>query len=203
MERLMRALLGWLFTTSGVVLISTGHGDILVYAPLAVMAICALSGFLAAHHNASPTLRTGAPGIRPQRAVAYHRVLIVEDEPVLRRVLARNLFARGLAVRVVLTGADAAAELGGGWPDLMLLDVDLPDRSGWDLMREMRRRGIVVPTIVMSAVRVGRVRIDELGPMAVLPKPFPLDELFRLVNGSADAVDDLSYAGPPERKTAK
>jgi hypothetical protein len=41
----------------------------------------------------------------------------------------------------------------------------------------------------MSAVRVGRVRIDELAPLAVLPKPFPLDELFRLVTGSADDAD--------------
>jgi CheY-like chemotaxis protein len=189
MERLMRALLGWLFATSGLVLISTGHGDTLIYAPLLLMAICALSGFLAAHHNANATLGSGAPGIGPKRTGTYHRVLIVEDDPVLRRVLARNLVAHGLAVRVVLTGADAAAELGGGWPDLMLLDVNLPDRSGWQVMREMRRRGVVVPTIVISEVRVARIRIDELGPMAVLPKPFPLDELFRLVNGSADDAD--------------
>ena len=48
-------------------------------------------------------------------------------------------------------------------------------------MRELRRLGIEVPTIVVSAVRVSQSRLDEFHPMAYLPKPFPLEALLRLV----------------------
>ncbi len=63
----------------------------------------------------------------------------------------------------------------------MLLDINLPDHSGWDVMRELRRLGIDVPTIVVSAVRVSQSRLEEFHPMAYLPKPFPLEALLRLV----------------------
>ena len=63
----------------------------------------------------------------------------------------------------------------------MLLDISLPDRTGWDVLRELRERGLVVPTIIVSAVRVGPSRLAEFRPLAYLPKPFPLEALLRLV----------------------
>ena len=70
-------------------------------------------------------------------------------------------------------------------PDLILLDINLPDRTGWDVLRDLERRNIDVPTIVVSAVRVSQSRLDEFHPMAYLPKPFPIEALLRLVFGSA------------------
>jgi len=117
----------------------------------------------------------------PKAAGAYRSVLLVEDEAPFRQVIARNLSGRGLLVREVGTAAEAVTEMTTNCPDLMLLDINLPDRSGWDVMRDLRRLGIDVPTIVVSAVRVNQSRLDEFHPMAYLPKPFPLEALLRLV----------------------
>jgi DNA-binding response OmpR family regulator len=134
-------------------------------------------------------------GNQPRRL--YRSVLLVEDEPTFRRVIARNLSGRGMLVREVGTADEAVALSTTDRPDLMLLDINLPDRSGWDVMRELRRLGIDVPTIVVSAVRVNQSRLDEFHPMAYLPKPFPLEALLRLVfkttaddvRGSAETED--------------
>jgi DNA-binding response OmpR family regulator len=114
-------------------------------------------------------------------------VLVVEDEATLRRVVVRNLTARGLAVREAETAAEALRAVADERPDLLLLDLNLPDRSGWDVLRELRRQGIELPTIVVSAVRCGPERLGEFRPLAYLPKPFPLDALLRLVMPSAEA----------------
>jgi DNA-binding response OmpR family regulator len=111
----------------------------------------------------------------------YRSVLLVEDEAVFRRVIARNLSGRGLLVHEVGTAREAVDVSTADRPDLMLLDINLPDRSGWDVLRELRKLGIDVPTIVVSAVRVNQSRLEEFHPMAYLPKPFPLEALLRLV----------------------
>jgi DNA-binding response OmpR family regulator len=65
----------------------------------------------------------------------------------------------------------------------MLLDIDLPDRTGWDLLRTLETRAIQIPTIVVSGTRVTPERLAQFRPIAYLPKPFPLDALLRLVIG--------------------
>jgi len=116
----------------------------------------------------------------------YRRVLLVEDEPPLRRVVSRNLTGRGLQVREAETAAEALAAVRSDRPDLLLLDINLPDRTGWDVLRELRGRGQEVPTIVISAVRVTESRLEEFRPLAYLPKPFPLEALLRLVFGAEE-----------------
>jgi DNA-binding response OmpR family regulator len=117
-----------------------------------------------------------------QRAVAqFRRVLIVEDEATLRHVLARNLTGRGLRVSEA-DSADAAVDaVAQERPDLILLDINLPDRTGWDVLRELRRRDIDIPTVVISAVRANPSRIAEFHPLAYLPKPFQIEALLRFV----------------------
>jgi len=114
----------------------------------------------------------------------YRRVLLVEDEAPLRRVIARNLTGRGVAVREAATVSEALSELSAEVPDLILLDINLPDRTGWDVLRDLKQRGVDIPTIVVSAVRVSQTRLDEFHPTAYLPKPFPIDALLRLVFGT-------------------
>ena len=113
----------------------------------------------------------------------YRRVLVVEDEAPLRRVIARNLTSRGVQVREAATVDEALQASSTEVPDLLLLDINLPDRTGWDVLRALKQRNILVPTIVVSAVRVSQSRLDEFQPMAYLPKPFPIDALLRLVIG--------------------
>jgi DNA-binding response OmpR family regulator len=125
----------------------------------------------------------------------YRRVLLVEDEVPLRRVVARNLTSRGVQVREAGTAFEAIQAAITDPPDLLLLDINLPDQTGWDVLRELKRRGNELPTIVVSAVRIGQQRLEEFHPLAYLPKPFPIDALLRLVvsgprNGSEGRLDD-------------
>ena len=115
---------------------------------------------------------------------AYRRVLLVEDDESLCRVVARNLEARGIAVRCVQSVGAALREIAAARPDLIVLDINLPDRPGWELCRALAARGIKLPTVIVSAVRVTPERIAEFGPVAYLPKPFPLEALLRLVVGT-------------------
>jgi DNA-binding response OmpR family regulator len=125
------------------------------------------------------------------------RVLLVEDEVPLRRIIARNLTSRGLMVQEVGTAKDAVQAVVTQRPDLLLLDINLPDQTGWDVLRELKRRGREVPTIVVSAVRVTHNRLDEFRPLAYLPKPFPIDALLRLVlepeSQRAETLPDVEY----------
>jgi DNA-binding response OmpR family regulator len=112
---------------------------------------------------------------------SHKLVLLVEDEPTLRTIIARNLVARGHRVVEADSARQALARLNEDEPDLMLLDINLPDRSGWDILREMRRQGKNVPVVIISAVRVSAARLEEFRPLAFLPKPFPLEALLRVV----------------------
>ncbi|HEY7738635.1 MAG TPA: response regulator [Candidatus Limnocylindria bacterium] len=124
---------------------------------------------------------TNAPtsGSSPD-GLAYPHVLVIEDEPNLRMIVRRNLEHRGVQVTEAADAAEALTALAEA-PDLLLLDINLPDRTGWDVLRELRERGPIPPTVVVSAVRVPAERLREFGVVAYLPKPFPIDALTRLV----------------------
>jgi DNA-binding response OmpR family regulator len=116
--------------------------------------------------------------------------LIIEDENPLRRILTLNLARRGYNVVEADTGEAALdavrASVSGAIPfDLLLLDINLPDQSGWDVLRRLREDPHLAmwpppAVIVMSAVRPQEKRIAEFHPDAVLLKPFPIEALLRL-----------------------
>jgi DNA-binding response OmpR family regulator len=112
------------------------------------------------------------------------QVLIVEDEAPLRHIVARNLERRGCRVveaESVVEAEQALRTTGRQW-DLILLDVNLPDASGWDVLRQLHERATPTPkVIVMSALRPAQSRIEAFRPDAVLLKPFPIEALLRLV----------------------
>src|SRR5258708_16355127 len=110
----------------------------------------------------------------------YRRVLLVEDEPALRRIIARNLTTRGLDVAEAGTVGEALTALNFETPDLILLDINLPDRSGWDVLRDLQRRHIAVPTIVVSALPVSPSPLAQFQAIALLPQAFFIDALFKL-----------------------
>lgn len=110
-------------------------------------------------------------------------ILLVEDDATLSWLIAANLTRHGLRVREAQTAHDALRAVQDARPDLLILDIDLPDRTGWDVLRELSRRGIAVPTVVTSSSWVNPCRLDEFRPRAYLPKPFPLETLLRLVVG--------------------
>ena len=130
--------------------------------------------------------------------ILYPRVMIVEDEAPLRRIIARNLTGRGVLVEEAGTAEEAVSKVLAEQPDLVLLDVNLPDRSGWDVLRDLSCRGVEVPVIVVTAVNVTPNRLQEFQPLAYLPKPFPIEALLRLVLGPRENGGDQQPAATPE-----
>lgn len=108
-------------------------------------------------------------------------ILLVEDELRLRRTLVRSLEGRGYRVVEAATAADAVSAALGTDFAVMLLDVNLPDATGWDVLRQLRAAGCEVPVVVLSAVPPNPTRVREFRPLGVLYKPFPIDALLRLI----------------------
>ena len=109
------------------------------------------------------------------------RILIVEDDPVSWRALADYLSAHGFTTLVACNGQDGLRRFHEDKPDLMLIDVQLPLRNGFELCFDVRQtpRGRDLPILLMSAVYtdVEHARpyaIDGLGAQDYLLKPFRL-----------------------------
>jgi len=117
------------------------------------------------------------------------RILLVEDETALADVIARNLRARHHDVAVVPTAEAALLEMAQTWPDAMILDVNLPDLTGWDILRRLSaadRQKLSV--IVVSAAPISQKRIEEFKPDHTLQKPFPIDALMRILGEMTPAT---------------
>lgn len=107
------------------------------------------------------------------------RVLIVEDEPAVADLLDRTLREAAWAPDVVVTGEAALEALAVNEYDLAVIDVGLPDMSGFDVCREWRRRGGATPMLILTA-RQGlgdRVTGLDAGADDYLGKPFAVEEL--------------------------
>lgn len=123
-------------------------------------------------------------------------ILLVEDEPQLRQVLALTLARLGYRVETAGTAAGAAQAILRRPPDVLVLDNNLPDGTGWGVLRQLGSQGITcasLPTIMMSAGAPARQRVTEFRPRAFLPKPFPVDALTRLI---AEALADRATGTP-------
>ena len=107
------------------------------------------------------------------------RILIVDDEPAMVRGLEDNLRYEGYQTVAAGDGRQGLALALSEAPDLILLDVMMPGMSGWDVCRELRRRGVDVPIIMLTArgEESDRVQGLELGADDYVSKPFGLREL--------------------------
>lgn len=136
------------------------------------------------------------------------RILVVEDDPSMRVLIARVLKENGFEATSAREGREMASLLSTGTFDLILLDVMLPGRNGLDLCRDIRKTSNV-PIMMVSAHgdEIDRVLGLEIGADDYLPKPFGAKELvariralLRRSKGPADSVgaqtlDVLTFAG--------
>ena len=106
-------------------------------------------------------------------------VLIVDDDAVLRRSLARALRLAGFRTDVAEGGRDALERIAAGRPDVVVLDVSMPDLSGTEVCRRLRADGNEVPVVMLSALDEADDRISGLqaGADDYLVKPFVTAEL--------------------------
>ena len=127
------------------------------------------------------------------------RVLLVEDDASLGRTLAERLEREQMAVKWVRTVADAKAELGAGGWNLAIVDVTLPDGSGFGLARQIRKES-ATPLMFMTALNSAESRLEgfEIGAEEYLPKPFHLKEFIirvRLLLARQRPPDPLRVGG--------
>jgi two-component system KDP operon response regulator KdpE len=106
------------------------------------------------------------------------RVLVVDDEPPIRKLLRMGLTAQGYQIAEAPNGK-TALELLGQSPDLIILDLGLPDIEGLELLRTIRARNERVPIVVLSSRddETGKVQALDHGADDYVTKPFGMDEL--------------------------
>lgn len=132
----------------------------------------------------------------PDTPLVGARILLVEDDAVLRNLMAQNLLARSHDVCSTEDASTALAHLRSRTFDLVILDINLPDQSGWEVLRTAMREGTlsppsiddehrVLPVVILSAVRVSQHYLTEFRPLAYLRKPFALSALLRLAAEAA------------------
>jgi DNA-binding response OmpR family regulator len=105
-------------------------------------------------------------------------ILLVDDDLGLVSVLSTRLRRHGFEVTVARTGHDALRRLDAAWPDLVLLDLMLPEIDGEELAGQIKRRADI-PIIVLSAISTSESKVDLLQRFAedYVTKPFEFDEL--------------------------
>jgi two-component system, OmpR family, KDP operon response regulator KdpE len=113
------------------------------------------------------------------------RILVVDDEPQIGRVLRRSLSARGYEVQVAINGEEALNVFNTWSPDLVITDLSMPNMGGIELCRRIRAISRV-PIIVLSVKGEERTKVEALdhGADDYVTKPFGIDELIARVRAT-------------------
>ena len=112
------------------------------------------------------------------------RVLVIDDDLPLRGMLAAALRQHGFRVLLAGDGGEGQRALNIHHPNVILLDLAMPNVNGWDFLQRLKESGHLgrVPIIVLSAhLRVDPQAVLQMGVSAILPKPFNLTELIDLI----------------------
>ncbi len=113
------------------------------------------------------------------------KVLVVDDEPPIRKLLRLGLSTQGYDILDAPSGK-AALELIGQKPDLIILDLGLPDVDGLELLRLMREKSEGVPIVVLSSrgEEAAKVQALDLGADDYVTKPFGMEELLARIRAA-------------------
>jgi two-component system OmpR family response regulator len=145
------------------------------------------------------------PDAREERAVtegnAGTRLLVVDDEPNIVELLSASLRFAGFQVTTAITGLEAVARARESQPDLVLLDVMLPDMDGFDVLRKLRAEGQRVPVLFLTARDATEDKITglSLGGDDYVTKPFSLDEVVARIHAVLRRAQDQAAAAPGAR----
>ncbi len=141
------------------------------------------------------------------------RILIVDDEPMVRETIAQVLRDEGYTVEVADDGRDALIKLDAHRPDAVLLDLMMPGMNGRQFLTALRqeRGDDALPVVVMTAVHGVGERALSLGATDIVEKPFDVDELlgkialavYRSRGGELDAHAEPAAAAPAPAASAE
>jgi two-component system response regulator MtrA len=126
------------------------------------------------------------------------KIVIIEDDPAIGQSLEAGLAREGFTIALKSTGADGMDHAQKYSPHLILLDIRLPDGSGFDFCRQMRQKGLRQPIIVLTAQHdeLDKVLGLEMGADDYVTKPFSLRELLSRIRAQLRrAYGDYAPAG--------
>jgi DNA-binding response OmpR family regulator len=113
-------------------------------------------------------------------------VLVVDDEPDLRELVALTLADEGYEVGVAKNGREALEKIDERWPDLVLLDVMMPELDGRGVCTALHDKGTMPKIVVMTAADHVAQCARELGAVGWLAKPFEIDDLVAAIRKGLD-----------------
>jgi two-component system OmpR family response regulator len=141
---------------------------------------------------------------RPGDRVAEARLLVVDDEPNILELLATSLRFAGFEVATASNGRDALAEARRLRPDLVVLDVMMPDMDGFAVVRRMRGEGTTAPVLFLTARDATEDKVTGLtvGGDDYVTKPFSLEEIVARIRAVLRRTSGSAAAGAaPSRLT--
>lgn len=114
------------------------------------------------------------------------RILVVDDEPPIRRFLRTSLGTQGYQVLEAEDGQGALDMIGRNHVDVLVLDLGLPDIDGFEVIRRLEQKGSTVPIIVLSSRddEAGKVQALDLGADDYVTKPFGVEELLARIRAA-------------------
>ena len=159
-----------------------------------------------------PPVAVKAPPPAPPRPQASPRnagktILVVEDSQTSRKVISMLLVRRGYAILEAQSGTEALEQLGGCTPDLVLLDVMLPDMSGYEVLTRLRQSpaSAEVPVVMLTGKNKPSDRLKGLfhGTNEYLTKPFDPAKLLAVLEKYLTGEEPVAKAPPPSRPPAR
>jgi FixJ family two-component response regulator len=122
-------------------------------------------------------------------AIASQIIAIVDDDSSVLRALQRLLSARSWVTKVFLSGSQFLASLDAELPGCLILDLQMPEMSGLEVLKTLVSRGIEIPTIIITSNKDAamRERCMAAGAVAYLLKPVRRQDLFNAINAARAA----------------
>ena len=134
-------------------------------------------------------------------------ILVVDDDPVLRDLLREVLQLHGMRVTTLSQSAQALGRCLGAAirPDLLVVDLHLPEFSGLQLLRILRQGEVRIPALAMSGIcdHMSPDQMREIGCSAFLGKPFEIAHLLEKVEDLLGIQTDAAGGERPERRATK
>ena len=120
------------------------------------------------------------------------KILVVDDEPEVRKLMEHFLTGKGYNVRIAENGRIGLAALDAFKPDLVLLDMHMPEMDGAEALREIARRAPALPVIMVTVNEDVETtsHLLKLGAADYVPKPVNLDYLEQAINIQLSVVRD-------------
>ncbi len=120
------------------------------------------------------------------------KILVVDDEPAVRRLIEQFLTDRGYEVRLAENGREALAAFDGFAPDVVLLDMAMPELNGVETLKRIAARYPALPVIMVTVNDdiPTTSQVLQLGAADYVPKPFDLDYLDQAISIQISAARD-------------